>query len=766
MRAVILSRSYHRRLRAATEALMASSARIDELEKKFNENERRYFAPLANEYRKMGDLERAIYICEQFLPQQPGHMSGHIVYGQALFESGRFDDARGVFETALSLDPENLIALRHLGDISAHQGDSGAARRWYERVLEADPRNEEIHGLLAGLSDAHVAANDAGANEPMALPAHDWQEPEVEPSTTVDLPSSAAPAPPELLDLDVALPSASSAAPSDVPSAMERMPDLAEPAVGDIEPVADTSELMPALAARADGFESTEFAAPAAAVEQAAGLQSAYQDEVEGSTPPVAPLAGLESHPGILEPPSSHAATSGLPELDESLSEDDGLVLPPHGDPIVASGLENHEAARTPAEATPAPSPPAPAAALLDFEMPSDAGANVTPPEPDRGVAAAELPRELPPEVIAAEAELIDLGASGSSAPEATPAEVSEASTTPSTDESTDESADVESIGSELSFIDVDSPSSSHASDTEAEQDEARKPEPEPVASAEDGEELVEEEGEPASAAQRPFVTETMAELYLSQGFRTEALAVYEQLSAANPGDARLIARVTELRIVTIAPPVASGPPVREFFARLAARRPGERAAASAPPAEDDFASAESSDWGGPDEDDAPRASAAYAEPVVEPDGGTADEASGGAAVPEQDAGAGEQRAGGSIDALFGNKPATSTEDSAASALAQAFGGDPDIPSIAGNPTRPATGELSLDSVFRDGTARGPRTSQGFSFDQFFSQNPEGERTSGGGRGAQDAPAEGEPAERTADDIEQFNAWLQGLKQR
>ena len=32
------------------------------------------------------DLEQAIFICQEFLPQQPGHMSGHIVYGQALFE--------------------------------------------------------------------------------------------------------------------------------------------------------------------------------------------------------------------------------------------------------------------------------------------------------------------------------------------------------------------------------------------------------------------------------------------------------------------------------------------------------------------------------------------------------------------------------------------------------------------------------------------------------------------------------------------------------
>jgi len=118
---------------------MASSARIDELRKKFNENPRRYFAPLANEYRKIGDLDQAIFICQEYLPQQPGHMSGHIVYGQALFETGRLDEARAVFETALTLDPENLIALRHLGDIANGSGDTAAARSWYQRVLEADP---------------------------------------------------------------------------------------------------------------------------------------------------------------------------------------------------------------------------------------------------------------------------------------------------------------------------------------------------------------------------------------------------------------------------------------------------------------------------------------------------------------------------------------------------------------------------------------------------------------------------------------------------
>ena len=130
---------------------MASSARIDELKKKFDENPRRFFAPLANEYRKAGDLDQAIFICQEYLPQQPGHMSGHIVYGQALFEAREFDEARGVFEAALALDPENLIALRHLGDLARQAGDLKEARQWYQRVLEADPRNEEMAGVLASL---------------------------------------------------------------------------------------------------------------------------------------------------------------------------------------------------------------------------------------------------------------------------------------------------------------------------------------------------------------------------------------------------------------------------------------------------------------------------------------------------------------------------------------------------------------------------------------------------------------------------------------
>jgi tetratricopeptide (TPR) repeat protein len=671
---------------------MASSDRIDELKKKFDENPRRYFAPLANEFRKGGDLEQAILICEAHLPQQPGHMSGHIVYGQALFESGRLDESRTVFETALSLDPENLIALRHLGDIAGRQGDPSTARRWYERVLEADPRNDEIQGLIAGLGEER-RAEEAQDTSDLAVQFEETTTSEISfAESTMAVPSEhrdASPpmAEPELLDFDVTIPrsgpsGSESSSQSDAPS-RETIPsrdgsELDPTSFGEFESTPETAELMPDGLSRADGFEATEFAAPQAPIEPTLGLQSAFEDETGIHGAGVAPLPGLDRPQDEADEPAVASADAGFPELRDELDEDEGLVSPPHGDPIT--------------ETTPEPSVASRDDSLLDFEMP------VAAPQERRdefvlpaSSSADAIPPELPPEVIAAEAGLIEAGMSVEQ-----PSEAGEPS----------DELDTESVGSELSFIDVAEPSTAQSPTAE-----------------------IEEPSEPVRADQRPFVTETMAELYLKQGFREEALSVYQQLSTTNPADERLSAKVDSLRAeLASASRKPAGPPVREFFARFASRRPGERAVSTAPPMESDFAT----------EGEPP---ATAAEPAA------------------------KSPAGGSIDALFGHRPIGTSEDSAASALAQAFGGTPEAPAITGHPARPASGELTLDSVFREGGARGPRNSQGFSFDQFFSQSVDGDRTSGG-RTSQEVPAPGEPAERTEDDIEQFNSWLQGLKQR
>ena len=151
---------------------MQGSPRIDELRQKFHENPRRYFAPLANEYRKAGDPDQAIAICRAHLAQQPAHMSGHVVYGQALYDAKRSDEARTVFEKALTLDPDNAVVLRQLGHIAREKGETTEARHWYSKALDIDPYDTEVAAYVAELTEPVVTELEVSADSAAhAVPA-------------------------------------------------------------------------------------------------------------------------------------------------------------------------------------------------------------------------------------------------------------------------------------------------------------------------------------------------------------------------------------------------------------------------------------------------------------------------------------------------------------------------------------------------------------------------------------------------------------------
>ena len=173
--------------------------RLRELQEKFDENPRRYFAPLANEYRKGGQPKRAIEICRAHLAQMPGHMSGQIVFGQALFEAGEWDEARAVFGRALALDPENLIALRSLGDMSLQAGDTAEARTWYTRLLDADPKDTSVIALVS-----EIDATGVPPSPPQEIPAAEPDRADQQQAASPE-PQAAAP-PPEPVATEVEQP--------------------------------------------------------------------------------------------------------------------------------------------------------------------------------------------------------------------------------------------------------------------------------------------------------------------------------------------------------------------------------------------------------------------------------------------------------------------------------------------------------------------------------------------------------------------------------
>jgi tetratricopeptide (TPR) repeat protein len=739
---------------------MVSSPRIDELKKKFDENPRRYFAPLANEYRKSGDLEQAIQLCRAYLPQQPGHMSGHIVFGQALFEAGKLDEARSVFETALGLDPENLIALRHLGDIARAHGDMPGARTWYQRVLDADPRNEEIAAQIANIDAAPPVAPPAVA--PTAGDQKDvagWGD--INPETAK---------------------AASSAAAGTVGSAA---PVAAPPAAGAGAPAqkpTSLSAVKPELVDRA----SLEL------------RDSLSMPVVKPSVPPAAPA-----------PPQASAPASSAMTEPEFERDGEGAFAPPNPDAATrpSIGVERSEE--------------------VDLRPSATAGT------PDAMFGAGAEPVPIAP-------------------PSKAPAET----------------RDNQSFGSsnEFGFEVMEFVPPPRESDPAPVHDQSGR-----------GGFGVPFTGETNARDETPaaFVTETMAELYLQQGFTQEALTVYRQLLAQNPRDDGLRERIAALEKGSRSS-VGAGAvsdkvydevqrrhtrepeTIRAFFRALMRRRvlqryddsaraghtrPELRAPESAssawvaePPGRveqsregygtftatesepassetafivpdgaapppgmapgdeqraeyrDDIAASPQSDARGraparmesapaveataspppayvAPPTDYPVPAAAYETPApVHVESGKDYAAPAPYAPTESAVAQVAPDETGNITNLFAGEGVDSFDEQAARVLSGAF---PVVEgrSLAGRPAEKAKNELSLDNVFREADRKTGRNSGGFSFDQFFSDGSGGAKPasrstdpSGTAVGGPDIPQD--------DDVAQFNDWLTGLKKK
>ena len=733
---------------------MASSARIEELKKKFDENPRRYFAPLANEFRKLGDFDQAILICQEFLPQQPGHMSGHIVYGQALFEARRLEEARGVFETALTLDPENLIALRHLGDICREGGDLEGARYWYRRVLEADPRNEEIASLLSGLDEP--ASVSWTAATPTSSPTVDqapadtasWLANELQAEPVIEQPLETVPPQTDVVDFEQVVASSTAAS---SPATEDELLDL------------ESSELPSASKTQTDDL--IESMGIERAQETPFGFEPSQIASETAGRPDTAPLAGLESTYSMPEPVESARL------VEDSIS---ALELPPIDESF----------AGPPVGASSAPAAPR---------------AGEPPPEPATAASAQETvfeSFEMP--IAASETSTSSLAqAAASSEPEAI----------------TDPGSSQEGLLDEPIEIPSAPP--------------ARPSQPAVPAPSAGG-----------------FVTETMAELYVTQGHIAEAIGVYKQLVGRYPGDEVLRARLLELESMKAAqeeeapaapeavleesveaevtatfemveePLTEATSPfkgavsdeelespqwgataagadttrvhtIRDFLSELVAYQPHTAEAESPngtepdttesadtplpfiamePEGESAPASAETLDeeWR---TEEAPESGAWVAEPtaIEEPTSAELEEHSSVTfesfteEEPQAEGDAVDSSVSGSIDALFSGKGPSDADEAAASLLARAFEPTEEEAPISGKPTRAAKDELSLDHVFRDRQANPDRGQPTFSFDQFFSQE-----ASDRGGAAHGEPSTGAGAQD--EDIQQFNAWLEGLK--
>jgi tetratricopeptide (TPR) repeat protein len=412
-------------------------ARLEELERKFEENPRRYFAPLANEYRKAGDAQRAAELCRAQLPEVPGHISGHIVLGQALYDAGDFDGSRAALETALALDPENIVALRYLGDIARTTGDAVEAERWYSRTLEADPYNEAAMTALQALGEAPAPAVELTTDE---LP---------QPTT------------------DVAV---------------------------------ESPEQLPEMDTRAVGFEPTSYAPEAVLSEPAESLSTAV-----GAT------SAETAEAAAAEPPSETALETRAEPTETAPEESMEPESRPLEEPVMSSEFGGDLAVSAASE-TPEPAPD-----------------ELLAPEPAIVAEAAEPP--VASEVAAAEVAAVGAPSTEVAPTQASGEEMEPAAAAPDETPAAEVASESQSQAELAERFDV----AAHA-----------PPEPAMVEEALEAEERVLE-----SAA--PFVTETMADLYMEQGYPHEALELLLQLAEQRPQDEQLRAKIEHIESVIVA---------------------------------------------------------------------------------------------------------------------------------------------------------------------------------------------------------------------
>lgn len=513
-----------------------STSEIAKLESRWRENRQGLsFAPLAEAYRKMGDPGRALEVLGEGLAVNPNYIPASIVLGRCHLDLGDDANAETAFRHVLELDNENVIALRSLADIAERGGRVGEARELLQNLLTIDRGNDEARAQLAALestdgTDARNGSDGSDAGTGSIAPEGAEVGREMESSATAepwddDSPFDGSPDEPPDAGWDSSV-SSSPSAPSVDSSASS------EDWIPDPEPFA------PEPVERDESIQLQEHLTPQQEVAPLDDLVVDDAPEITDASAGADTMDGLvgqdfAEHGAAVEPLEDLKTGSGnLTEFDD-LERSSDLELTP-------SATNEFQVASAAEEL----------AAEIEEPEPSEADwiTSVEPPEdfpPLESDDAPVVPTESAPasfDTVSSSFGADALGAAGErpSEPVQDEQQRGDGNELLETDESVevDESSEAgQPLEADAAVVETAGPIGADGGLGEGiELDSADDPE-------------AEWDEDEAAVAGTPelVVTESMADLYLRQGHRKEALAVYRLLYQRAPDDLRLRERVDEL---------------------------------------------------------------------------------------------------------------------------------------------------------------------------------------------------------------------------
>ena len=161
-------------------------SRIEDLEKRLSADPNsKIFVQLAEEYRKAGLPEDAVATCRDGLEKHPNYFSARVALGRALLETDGLEEARAEFETVLQQVPDNLLALKFLGEAFHKLGQLDEALSQYQLASTLSPEDRDLAERMQQVQAA-AAAVHAGPS-----PATDPSTPSGEQSTPPTIPPAA-----------------------------------------------------------------------------------------------------------------------------------------------------------------------------------------------------------------------------------------------------------------------------------------------------------------------------------------------------------------------------------------------------------------------------------------------------------------------------------------------------------------------------------------------------------------------------------------------